>query len=152
MSTNPSLNNDPELLKIKTKDAEIKDFKYKSEKHDHENILKSLKIDNEYYRKKCKSLNKKRTLIIITEILVGLASAVGSSTMGLINPGAGIIISSSTALLTSIAISITNEFISKLKIGYTKLRDWINVITLLYEKTLKTSMINKETNDKKLKN
>ena len=29
MSTYPSLNNDPEMLKIKTKDYEIKDFKYK---------------------------------------------------------------------------------------------------------------------------
>ena len=68
--------------------------------------------------------------------------------MGLINPGAGIIISSSTALLTSIAISITNEYISKLKIRYTKLRDWINVITLLYEKTFKTSMIDKKIDQK----
>ena len=76
-------------------------------------------------------------ILIITEILVGTDSVVGSSRMGLINPGAGFIISSSTALLTSIAISITNEYISKLKIRYTKLRDWINVFTLLYEKTLK---------------
>ena len=44
----PILNNDPELLKIKTKDDEIKDLKYKTEEHDHENILKSLKFDNEY--------------------------------------------------------------------------------------------------------
>ena len=64
--------------------------------------------------------------------------------MGLINPGAGFIISSSTALLTSIAVLITNENISKLKKRYTKLRDWINVITLLYEKTLKHSMIDKK--------
>ena len=63
--------------------------------------------------------------------------------MSMINPGAGIIISSSTALLTSIAILITNEYISKLKIRYTKSRNWINVITLLYEKTLKESMIDK---------
>ena len=35
--------------------------------------------------------------------------------MGLINPGVGLVISSSTALLTSIAILITNEYISKLK-------------------------------------
>ena len=83
-------------------------------------------------------------MLIITEILVGAGSAVGSSTMGLINPGAGIIISSSTALITSIAILITNEYISKLKIRYTKLRDWINVITLLYEKTLKQSMVDKK--------
>ena len=148
MSNCPDLNNEPELLKIKTRDDEIKNLKYQTEKHDHENILKSLKIDNEYYKKKYKSLNKKKILLIITEILAGSASAVGSSTMGLINPGAGIIISSSTALLTSIAILITNEYISKLKIRYTKLRDWINVITLLYEKTLKESMIDKKIHEK----
>ena len=42
----PNLNNDPKLLKIKTKDDEIKDFKDKTEKHDHEKILKSLEIVN----------------------------------------------------------------------------------------------------------
>ena len=68
--------------------------------------------------------------------------------MGLINPGAGVIISSSTALLSVIAKLITNEYFSKLKIRYTKLRDWINVITLLYEKTLKTSMVEKKTDEK----
>ena len=55
--------------------------------------------------------------MIITEILVGAGSTVDSSSMALINPGAGIVISSSTALLTSIAILITNQYISKLKIG-----------------------------------
>ena len=89
-----------------------------------------------------------KILLIITEILVGSASTVSSSTMGLINPRAGIIISSSTALLTSIAILITNEYISKLKIRYTKPRDWINVITLLYEKNLKTSMVDKIIDEK----
>ena len=64
--------------------------------------------------------------------------------MSLLNPSIGIVLTSSTALLTSIAILITNEYISKLKIRYTKLRDWINVITLLYEKTLKESMIDKK--------
>ena len=147
MTTYPDLKNEPELLKIKTRDDEIKNLKYQTEKHDHENMLKSLKVDNEYYKKKYKSLNKKKTLLIITEILVGAGSAVGSSTMGLINPGAGIIISSSTALLTSIAILITNEYISKLKIRYTKLRDWINVITLLYQKTLNSSMIDKKIDE-----
>ena len=133
MSTYPNLNNEPELLKIKTRDDEIKNLKYQTEKHDHENILKSLKIDNEYYKKKYKSLNKKKVLLIITEILVGSASTISFSTLALIFPGAGIIISSSTALLTNIAILIANEYISKLKIRYTKLRDWINVIALLYE-------------------
>ena len=93
-------------------------------------------------------MNKKKIFLIITEILVGSAFVVGTSTMGLINPGAGIFISSSTALLTSIAILITNEYISKLKIRYAKLRDWINVITLLYEKTLKQWMIDKKIDKK----
>ena len=148
MTTYTNLNIDPELLKIKTKDDEIQDLKYKTEKHVHENILKSLKIDNEYYEKNNKSLNKKKRLLIITEFMIGSGSAIGSSTMGLINPGAGNIISSSTALLTSIAILITNEYISKLKIRYTKLREWINVITLLYEKTLWSSLVNKKIDEK----
>ena len=148
MTTYPDLKNEPELLKIKTRDEEIKNLKYQTEKHDHENILKSLKSDNQYYTKKYKSLNRKKVLLIITEILVGSGSAIGSSAMSMINPGAGIVISSSAALLTSIAILITNEYISKLKIRYTKLRDWINVITLLYEKTLKESMIDKKIDEK----
>ena len=43
MTTYPDLKNEPELLKIKTRDDEIKNLKYQTEKHDHENILKSLK-------------------------------------------------------------------------------------------------------------
>ena len=148
MSGYPNINNEPELLKIKTRDDEIKNLKYQTEKHDHKIILKSLKNDNEYYKKKYKSLNKKKILLIVTEILIGSRSTISSSTLGLINPGAGIIISSSTALLTSIAILITNEYLSKLKIRYTKLRDWIIVFTLLYEKTLKQSMIDKKIDER----
>ena len=149
MSGYPNLKTDDvELLKIKLKDDQLKELQYKTEKHDHEKILKSLKYDNESIKKKYKSLNKKKILLVITEILIGSGSAIGISTMGLINPTVGIVFSSSTALLTSIAILITNEYISKLKIRYTKLRDWINVITLLYEKTLKESMIDKKIDEK----
>ena len=87
-------------------------------------------------------------MLIFTEILNGSASTVSSSTLGLINPGAGIIISSSTALLTSFAILITNEYISKLKIKYNRLSDWTNVIALLYEKTVKTFMVDKKIDEK----
>ena len=145
MSTYPNLNNDPELLEIKTRDDEIKNLKYQTEKHDHENILKSLKIDNEYYKKKYKSLNKKKILSINTEILIGSGSAISTSTMSLINPSIGIVLTSSGALLTSLAILITNEYISKLKLRYTKLRDWINFIKFLYEKTLNQSMVDKKS-------
>ena len=148
MTTYPNLNNEPELLKIKTLDDEIKSLKYLQEKHDHEIILKSLKSDNEKYKKIYKSLNKKKILLIITEILVGSGSAIGTSTMSLINPSIGIVLTSSTALLTCLAILITNEYISKLKLRYTKLRDWINFITILYEKTLNQSMIDKKIDEK----
>ena len=110
--------------------------------------MKSLKADNESLKKKYKSLNKKKVLLIITEFLIGSGSAITSSTFSLINPSIGIPIASCSALLTSIAILFTNEYISKLKIRYTKLRDWINVITLLYEKILKQSMIDKKIDEK----
>ena len=149
MTTYPNLKTDDvELLKIKTKDDQLKELHYKTEKHDHEIILKSLKIDNEYYKKIYKNINKKEVLFIITEILVGGGPTIGSSTMSLFIPGAGIIISSSTALLTSIAILITNEYKSKLKIRYTKLRALINFITFLYEKTLNQSLVDKKIDEK----
>ena len=47
MSTYPNINNESELLKLKTRDDEIKNLNYQTEKNDLENILKSLKIDNE---------------------------------------------------------------------------------------------------------
>ena len=87
-------------------------------------------------------------MLIITETLIGSGSAIGSLTMGWINPGAGNIFSSSTALLTSFGILITNEYISKLKIRYTELRDWVIVITLLYERTLKKCMIDRKNDQK----
>ena len=68
--------------------------------------------------------------------------------MGLINPGAGNIFSSSTGLLTSIAILITNEYISILKKTHIKLRDWIIVITLFYEKTLEQMMMDEKVDQK----
>ena len=107
------MNIEPELLKIKTRDDEIKNLKYQTEKHDHENILKSLKRDNEYYKKKYKSLNKMKVPSIITEILMGSGSAISTSTMSLINASIGTVLTSSTALLISLAILITNEYISK---------------------------------------
>ena len=148
MTTYPDLKNEPELLKIKTRDEEIKNLKYQTERLDHENILKSLKIDNEYYKKKYKNLNKKKVLLIISEILIGSGSAISTSAMSVINPSIGIVLTSSTALLTSLAILITNEYISKLKLRYTKLRDWINFITVLYENTLRESMIEKKIDEK----
>ena len=41
------IKNEPELLKIKTREVEIENLNYQTEKHDHEKILKSLKVGNE---------------------------------------------------------------------------------------------------------
>ena len=53
MTNYPDIKNEPEFFKIKTRDDELKNLKYQTEKHDHENILKkkSLKADNEKYKK-----------------------------------------------------------------------------------------------------
>ena len=67
--------------------------------------------------------------------MIAGGSTITSPSLSVINPSVGIVISSSTALFTSFAVLITKEYISKLKIGYTKLRDLIIVINLLYEKT-----------------
>ena len=139
--TSPNLN-EAEVLKIKTKDDQLKELQYKTEKHDHRNILKSPRIDNELYKKKYESLNKTKIFVIVSEILIGsVGLGVGSGlTISGLAPF-GFMCASSFSFLSTISTLITNEQFSRQKIRYTKLRDWINVNTLLYGKTLKTSMI-----------
>ena len=148
--TYPELKQEAQLLKITPKDVEIKELKYKTEVHDYENILKSLKVDNEYYKKKFKNLNKKKVYFSILEIIMGASGLTVGTALSVTRVGAtiGIPIAGASAFLTSVAVLITNEYIAKLKMRYTKLRDWINMISLLYEKTLKTSMIDKKIDDK----
>ena len=52
--------NEPKILKIKTRDDGIKNLIYQNEKHDHKNILKSFKINNELFKKKNRSLKKRK--------------------------------------------------------------------------------------------
>ena len=59
--TYPNLKNEgATLLKIATKVHEIKKIKFKTERHDLENILQSLKVHKELYRKKHEGSNKKK--------------------------------------------------------------------------------------------
>ena len=148
--TYPELKQEAHLLKITTKDDEIKELKYKTEVHDYEIILKSLKVDNEYYKKKFKNLNKKKVYVAVHEILMGASGLTIGTALSVTGIGAtiGVPIAGASTFITSIAVLITNEYIAKLKMRYTKLRDWINMISLLYEKTLKTSMIDKKIDDK----
>ena len=124
-------------------------MKYKTEKHDYEKILKSLKIDNGFYRKKQKSLNKNEVFTIVSEFLkgsVGLGVGSGLTVSGL--APVGIMWASSISLLFSISTLITNGYFSKLKKRYLKLRNWIIVNTLLNEKILKNSMVDKKFDQK----
>ena len=56
-----------------------------------------------------------KVLLVITEDLLGSGSAISTSTISLFNPSIGIVLTSPTALLSSIAILTLNEYMSKLK-------------------------------------
>ena len=117
MSTYPNFNSDPEIIRKKTKDDGIKDSKYRTEKNDHENIVESLGIDKNFHKKRFKVLKKRNVSLDFTESFVGSGSVVTTSKFSKFNPSIGIVLTSSTALLISIAVLITNEYISKLKKG-----------------------------------
>ena len=107
------------LLKIKTKDVQLRELQYKTEKHDYESLLKTLKSDSDYYKKKYKCLNKKNVIIIVREsllFLVGLTVSSGLTVSGL--APVGIMCASTISFLLSIRTIITNEFFSKIKVLY----------------------------------
>ena len=118
------------LLEITTNDDENEELKYRTQKHEFETISKSLKTKMNFIRKKLKSL-KEKAFSNNSEVLIRGASTMERSTPSVVVPSFGIIISSSTALLKSIAILITKEYISKSVIRVSNLKGWINVINLL---------------------
>ena len=77
------------------------------------------------------------------EILVVISGLTVSKSLSLTRVRTNICvpIAGYTSLLAIVATLLTNEYFSKLKLRYTKLKDWINMITILYEKTLIKSMI-----------
>ena len=127
-------------------------MKYQTEKHDHENILKSLKIDSENYKKNYKSLNKEKVFMIVSKISiggVGLGVGSGLTVSGLAS--IGLVCASSISVLSKTWTLISNEYFSRMRIRFTKLKDWIIEITLLYEKTLKQSMVDKKIDERRHK-
>ena len=87
--------------------------------------------------------------MIVSEILMGSIGLTTGPALALSALAAvGIRCASSISFFSSIATLFTKENFSKIKIRYTKLRDWINVITLLYDKTLKQSIVDKKINEK----
>ena len=87
--------------------------------------------------------------MFITETLNGSGLATTTSTLSILKLSSGVILTSSTALITSTGILMRNKYMTKLKIRCTKLRDCVIVITLLYDKTLKQSIVDKKTDEKK---
>ena len=79
---------------------------------------------------------------------MGSGLAGNTTTLSIINPSIGITVTSSKALLTCIAFFKTKEVRSKLKTLFTKLRNWIIFITILYEKTLSQSKIHEKIDQK----
>ena len=61
---------DSELLKIKTKDDQLKELQKKTKKHDQENLLKSPKVDDEFMRS-IKNLNKRKFCFLSLEYWLG---------------------------------------------------------------------------------
>ena len=80
----------------------------------------------------------RKKLLIISETLVGSGLTLITSTFSLLSPSVGFIATSSTTLISSVAILIRNEYISKFNIRFTKLGDWINMTSLLYEENNET--------------
>ena len=85
----------------------------------------------------------------VSEILIGSAGlGVGSSlTISGLAP-VGITCARSISFLYCKSTLITNEGFSRVRIRYTKLGNWTYVITLLYEKTLNLSMIDRKIDGK----
>ena len=118
------------------KDDTIRYLQYKTEKHDHEYILKSLKIDSEYYKRKYKNLNQKKVFYCYSRDNNRYCWFVNRQYPILNRGRSGSAHSCFYSILASMATLITNEYFSKIKIRYTKLRDHIIMITLLYEKNI----------------
>ena len=124
------------------------------EKQDNEIVLKIFKIDRDYYNEKNSKKNERRIHLTILEILVAVSGLTVGTSLSMRGVGTiiGVPIEGCSSFLASVATLITNENLPKLKLRYTKLKAWIIMITILYEKTLDKPMIHKEIIEKKDRN
>ena len=75
-------------------------------------------------------------IFVILVILVGFSGLTVGTSLPLAGVGTSIGVPlTGCTLLNSVTTLITTEFFSKFKTRYTKLNGWINLITILYEKT-----------------
>ena len=145
------LNKDIEadLISVRSK-SEIQELKYNYLKLNYEGVVKKLIDDEEKYKKKFKSLNTKKGISIVAGIISGILGVSSGITLTATGVGAiaGVPIIASSGLLISIAVTIINEYISKLKERYIRLRTFTNKIRVDYEKVLKKSLADKVIDEK----
>ena len=150
-NTYKDLNKDIEadLISVRSKN-EIKELKYNYLKLNYEGVVKKLIDDEEKYKKKYKSFNTKKGISIIAGIISGILGVSSGITLTATGVGAiaGVPIIASSGLLISIAVTVINEYISKLKERYLRLRTFANKIRVDYAKVLKKSMVDKVINEK----
>ena len=146
----PDLKEVPTLLEIRTKDDEMKTIKHKTEIVITKMFYNHLRLIRIIIIKIFSNDLKKTIYITILEILVGVSGRIVGTSLSITGVGTsiGVPIAGCSSFLASVATLILNEFFSKLKLGYTKLKDWINMITILYEKILNELMIDKRIDEK----
>ena len=150
-NTYKDLNKDIEadLISVRSKN-DIRDLQYNYLKINYEGVIKKLIDDEEKFKKKYKALNTKKGISIIAGIISGILGVSSGITLTATGVGAiaGVQVIATSGLLISIAVTAINEYISKLKERYIRLRTFVNKIRVDYEKVLKKSMADKVIDEK----
>ena len=117
------------------------------------NFFKSFKIDKDYYEKK-PNINKKNIFITFLENLTRASRLAVGTSLSIRGVGAsiGVPIAGCVSFIASVATLITNEDFSKVKLRYKKLEDWMNMVSIVYEKTLSKCKIDKKIIEKRERN
>ena len=113
--------------------------------------MKSPKIDKDYYNKNYTEEKEKRFNITNLEDLTGVNGLAVGTSLSLTGVGstAGVPIASSSAFKVFGAGLTSNQLYSILKKRFTNLKSWLNLITILCEKTLFISLKDKKTDERK---
>ena len=108
-------------------------------------MIKKLIDEEEKFKKKNKALNTKKGVSIVAGIITGILGVTSCITLTATGVGAfaGVPVIATSGLLISITVTVINEYISKLKERYIRLRTFVNKIRIDYEKALKKSMADK---------
>ena len=100
--------------------------------------------------KKYKTLNTKKGISIVAGVIAGILRVSSGITLTATGVGAiaGVPIIGASGLLISIALTIINEYISRLKERYLRLRTFANKIRVDYDEVLKKSLVDEIIEEK----